>query len=280
LIRAGKSSFNSTLDAVNLEVHIAHQLRYISSAVFFKGQFIKVLSLNLLGSSCSLDIMTIAEFYSSLAASYEDAFAHNNGLANFLDKAMSLLPPQANVLDVGCGTGNPVASRLDAAGYNIVGIDIAPAMVQLCRKSVPNGRFEVADMRYYVHPNKDQLDSVSSVLSLFPLNREEMEEVIQKWCSWLKIGGLLCIVTMAADDCHPKAIQKGCDVDGLCSREISNRFMGKDVINTLFTRAGWRHVLSRNNFEVVYEEMELFVPPKWADTDDEPHYFIIARKVS
>jgi hypothetical protein len=55
--------------------------------------------------------------------------------------------------------------------------------------------------------------------------------------------------------------------------------MGKDGLNTLFSRAGWRHILAKNGFEIVDERMEVFVPPPEVDSDDAPQFCFIARKL-
>lgn len=52
------------------------------------------------------------------------------------------LPPNARILDIGCGNGS-VASEFSRRGYSIVGIDLAEAGVQIARTVCPAGRFEV-----------------------------------------------------------------------------------------------------------------------------------------
>jgi SAM-dependent methyltransferase len=222
--------------------------------------------------------MPDAEFYSSLGTRYEDAFAHNAGLLSFMEAAIAYLPSNAHVLDAGCGTGKPVATSLAAAGHPVTGIDISDTMVELSRKAVPGGTFTVADMRNYVPPLSERFGAIFNILSLFALEREEIETIMMKWHSWLETGGLLCICTMAAEDCHPETKGQGYDADGRCAREIRVRFMGEQVKITLFTRNGWEMLLRANGFEVVDTRTELFFPPKEADNDEEPHYYIIARK--
>lgn len=50
-------------------------------------------------------------------------------------------------LDVGCGTGIATDELLQRwSGVNVIGVDIAPRMVDLARELVPEGRFEVASV--------------------------------------------------------------------------------------------------------------------------------------
>ena len=52
------------------------------------------------------------------------------------------LPPGARVLDVGCGSGL-LARRLSDAGFEVIGVDASPAMIDLARAHAPAARFEV-----------------------------------------------------------------------------------------------------------------------------------------
>jgi 2-polyprenyl-3-methyl-5-hydroxy-6-metoxy-1,4-benzoquinol methylase len=72
-----------------------------------------------------------ANFYSSLGSNYEDVFWENPGLLKFIERALPYLPLKANVLDVGCGFGKPVAMTLAAAGHSVTGIDISGIMIPL-----------------------------------------------------------------------------------------------------------------------------------------------------
>lgn len=85
--------------------------------------------------------------------------------------SLSYLPPRASILDVGCGTGNPVAMTLAAADHHVTGTDISKEMVRLSRKSVPQGMFEVVNMQKWTPPDGVALDAVFVILSLFALSR-------------------------------------------------------------------------------------------------------------
>ncbi|KAL9080408.1 MAG: hypothetical protein Q9157_000793 [Trypethelium eluteriae] len=217
-----------------------------------------------------------ADFFDSMGADYEKAFGHDVGLHNFIKRAVTFFPPAATVLDIGCGTGTPVASTVAAHGHRIIGIDSSQSMVDLSRKAVPSGTFEVVDMKEY--SPKEKIDVVLSILSLFQLSREQIEFMSGRWADWLAPGGILCIGTMDPAELDLKdAIY---DEDKMCVRGISHLFMGEPGHLILMTREGWGNMLRTAGFEVIETEKDTFEPPPEAKCDPEPHYFVIARKIS
>ena len=63
----------------------------------------------------------------------------------WLDRFAALLPPGGAVLDLGCGTGDPVARALLASGFRVTGVDAAPAMVALAQERFPAARHPGAE---------------------------------------------------------------------------------------------------------------------------------------
>ena len=63
------------------------------------------------------------------------------------DRFVQALPPAATVLDLGCGSGDPVARYLDERGFHVTGVDASPTMISLCRKRLPRQDWIVSDMR-------------------------------------------------------------------------------------------------------------------------------------
>ena len=63
------------------------------------------------------------------------------------DRFVENLPRGSEVLDLGCGGGDPVASHLHACGLRITGIDSSPTMISLCRQRLPSHEWIVGDTR-------------------------------------------------------------------------------------------------------------------------------------
>ncbi|NGM37993.1 MULTISPECIES: class I SAM-dependent DNA methyltransferase [Methylobacterium] len=65
----------------------------------------------------------------------------------WLDRFCNLLPPGAAVLDVGCGSGLPIAGELIRRGFDVTGVDGTPTMLALFRRNLPGAPAHLADMR-------------------------------------------------------------------------------------------------------------------------------------
>ena len=57
------------------------------------------------------------------------------------------LPGHAPVLDLCCGTGQ-LAARLTGVGYEVTGVDVSAAMVEIARATAPDADFHVQDVRH------------------------------------------------------------------------------------------------------------------------------------
>jgi len=66
---------------------------------------------------------------------------------DWVDRFIELLPPGAAILDVGCGSGQPLSSYLIEQGFQLCGIDSSPTMISLCRDRFREGEWLVANMR-------------------------------------------------------------------------------------------------------------------------------------
>jgi trans-aconitate methyltransferase len=67
---------------------------------------------------------------------------------DWLDRFVALLPPEhPAVLDIGCGTGVPIAQYLIEQGCHVSGVDSSSAMIAMCAGRFPDHRWDVADMR-------------------------------------------------------------------------------------------------------------------------------------
>jgi SAM-dependent methyltransferase len=63
------------------------------------------------------------------------------------DRFVTGLTEGASVLDLGCGSGMPVAHHLVQQGLRVTGVDTSPTLIALCRRRMPEQEWIVSDMR-------------------------------------------------------------------------------------------------------------------------------------
>jgi hypothetical protein len=60
------------------------------------------------------------------------------------DRFIAALPSAANILDLGCGSGSPVARHMAERGFHVTGVDSSPTPISLCRERLPDHEWLVA----------------------------------------------------------------------------------------------------------------------------------------
>ncbi|MBF8745318.1 class I SAM-dependent methyltransferase [Pseudomonas putida] len=89
----------------------------------------------------------IIDLYDRHASAWNDIRAKHFVDRKWIERFRSLLPPSSTVLDLGCGSGQPVARYLIEAGTSVVGVDSSRQMLALCAERFPAQEWIQADMR-------------------------------------------------------------------------------------------------------------------------------------
>jgi trans-aconitate methyltransferase len=90
--------------------------------------------------------MDLKDTYDKIADDWLKDHQSDDWWVEGTDTFISLLEPNALVLDVGCGAG--VKSRyLIEQGLRVVGIDFSERFIEIATEEVPEGKFLVMDMR-------------------------------------------------------------------------------------------------------------------------------------
>jgi SAM-dependent methyltransferase len=110
------------------------------------------------------------------------AYIHDVGHADFaLDSAPGIKGilersgiREGRIVDLGCGTGI-LARELVDAGYDVLGIDISEAMVEIARKRTPEAEFRVGSLFEVEIPRCEAVTAISEVLNyLFDPENEDL----------------------------------------------------------------------------------------------------------
>lgn len=65
----------------------------------------------------------------------------------WMDRFNAITATGAMVLDLGCGSGEPLARYLIEAGHPVAGVDSSPTLIEMCRSRFPTHDWVVGDMR-------------------------------------------------------------------------------------------------------------------------------------
>lgn len=106
----------------------------------------------------------------------------------YLIYAKEHLPKYAKILDLGCGTGEPIAKFFSDCGYSMMGVDASEKMIQLCRKRFPEHHWVINDMRKL--QINEGFDLVIAWHSLFHLPHDHQRHVLKQISLFVKPGGL------------------------------------------------------------------------------------------
>jgi cyclopropane fatty-acyl-phospholipid synthase-like methyltransferase len=103
------------------------------------------------------------------------------GEGDWLRQFTRLLPPTATILDIGCGSGEPIARYLIEKGFAVTGVDASPTLISLCRERFPDRTWHVADMRHLaLGTTFDGLLAWDSFFHLTAADQREMFAVFKR----------------------------------------------------------------------------------------------------
>lgn len=148
------------------------------------------------------------------------AFVHNAGFGGFAERsAPGLLRILAQagvrnglVVDLGCGSGI-WAQRLVEGGYDVLGVDVSPAMIRLARKRAPGARFQVGSFVDVQVPRCRAVTALGEVLSYRFDDRydsKSLERTCRRVYDALEAGGLLIFDLVEIGlDVRPPSFREG-----------------------------------------------------------------------
>ena len=107
----------------------------------------------------------------------------------YLTAVQAELPPGAAVLDLGCGTGEPLAGFCIRAGHPVVGLDGSAKMIARCQERFPDMTWLVGDMRRLALGRT--FGAVLAWDSFFHLTHDDQRAMFAVFAAHAAAGGLL-----------------------------------------------------------------------------------------
>ena len=132
------------------------------------------------------DPETMCALYSTYAHAWDEDRSTVLFERAWLEKFNAHLPPKGHILDIGCGSGKPIARYFLENGFAVTGIDgavgmIGKALENFPAEQFPNANWRVCDMRALsMGRTYDGLIAWDSYFHLPPEHQRAMFEVFAK----------------------------------------------------------------------------------------------------
>lgn len=138
--------------------------------------------------------------YNRIASEWADARCRFVGREReYLDILLSGLPQGSAVLDLGCGSGRPMAEYVIARGYRVIGVDQAENLLALARDAFPRAQWICSSIEAYGFEQR-----YSSALlwdSLFHIERARHAPILSRVVEGLPHGGRFMLTVGGSE--HP-----------------------------------------------------------------------------
>jgi SAM-dependent methyltransferase len=141
------------------------------------------------------------EAYDRIADEWDRARTDLSALERgYVDVLLDGLSVPSAVLDLGCGTGRPIAEYVLARGHAVTGVDQAPRLLELAGKRFPNATWLESRLEDVALPPRSYAAAVCWD-ALFHIERAHHASIIAKVADALQPGGRFMLTVGGMD--HP-----------------------------------------------------------------------------
>lgn len=135
----------------------------------------------------------VYEVYEEIIDWFDNARTKSLMESEYLNLIVKTIPQEGSILDLGCGTGEPIAQFFIEKGFNVTGVDGSRKMIELCKKRFPGERWVVSDMREInLH---QQFDAILAWHSFFHLDHESQRNMFKIFEAHIRSGGILAFTS-------------------------------------------------------------------------------------
>lgn len=194
---------------------------------------------------------TTREVYDRHAKRYDERRSKAWGEARWLARFADALPPGGRVLDLGCGSGRPIAGWLIGEGFRLTGADFSENMLALARARWPDGDWRLGDIRTL--DLGDVFDGIIGWDSVNHLTPDEQRTCLPRLAAHLHPGGTLMVTV------------------GPGAGEATGTIEGEPVYQASLSPAEYARVLEESNMQMTAYFAE--------DPDCDRHSVLMARRL-
>lgn len=144
-----------------------------------------------------VSVQRFNEFAEEYTLRFESVDSYSESLNRFCTRIKNDSP---KILELGCGPGNVtrfLKNRFPAS--QICAIDLAPKMIEIARKQLPDVDFQIMDVRH-ISTIPEKFDAVLCAFCLPFLSGTDAEKLIADCAGLLHPAGVLYISTMEGDE--------------------------------------------------------------------------------
>jgi SAM-dependent methyltransferase len=141
----------------------------------------------------------VAAGYDAMADTWAEWSAQltNDPRDQWLESLFAVLPPEASVVELGCGNGTPETIEL-ARRTRLTGVDLSEEQLRRARERVPEATFVLGDLTT-IEFEPGSLDAAVSFYVFNHVPRELLPGVFARIYSWLRPGGHFLAALGAGD---------------------------------------------------------------------------------
>lgn len=171
---------------------------------------------------------TVVDLYERHSHEYDRDRSRSLQERVWLDQFLKHVRVGGIVLDVGCGTGEPIARYIIDSGFRILGVDGSASMIELCRARFPDFGWLEADMRELELDRR--FEGIVAWDSFFHLDADDQRAMFPRFASHAQPGAPLMFTSGPAEG----------EVIGTCCEE--------PLYHASLGPAEYEHLLAANGF--------------------------------
>jgi cyclopropane fatty-acyl-phospholipid synthase-like methyltransferase len=179
-------------------------------------------------------------------------------ISPYLDRILEGLPEGARVLDLGCGTGDPIAKYFTERGFRVTGVDESEQMLKFARQTVPEAELIQADM--VTVELADTFDAAVAWDSMFHVERKHHAAIYRKLANALGAGARLLLSVGGSAPAEDDSVEG-----------FTSEMHGQTFYYSGFAPEVARKLIAAAGFEIELWEVD--------DPSSRGHIAVIARKL-
>ena len=180
-------------------------------------------------------------------------------MLSYVDRILEDLPTGAKVLDLGCGTGEPVAKYIVERGFTVTGVDESSQMLKFARQAVPEAQLIHADI--VTVELIGTFDAAVAWDSIFHVERKHHAAIYQKLANVLRAGARLLLSVGGSAPAEDDSLEG-----------FTSEMYGQTFYYSGFAPDVARKLIEASGFEIELWEVD--------DSTSRGHIAVIARKMA